>query len=271
MSTATRKRLAKVVRWPDVDLAELALLVCAEAEPTIDVDIALLRVDALADGLRAAGFRAGEPEADADALTRYLAVEQGFEGTEERTPDAALLTHVLDNKRGLPVALTMLYVAIARRLRIPAFPIGLPGRVVTGIGGGDRPVVVDPSRGGVRLDQAAIAAQVEEATSGQLSFRRSMLRASPTPNVVRRLLNELAAAYTLQGRSADALWVTELKLLLPNRLPDDHRVQGDLLVQVGRYDVAAAAYEAYLEATAGAATDDDEVRRAIIRARARMN
>jgi hypothetical protein len=40
---------------------------------------------------------------------------------------------------------------------------------------------------------------------------------------------------------------------------------------VGRFDVAAAAFEAYLDATAGAAPDDDEVRRAVIRARARMN
>jgi regulator of sirC expression with transglutaminase-like and TPR domain len=271
MSTDTRLRLARAVRRPDVDLAEVALLVCAEADPSVDVDVGLLRVDALADGLRSAGFRSADPDTDARALARYLADEQGFDGADDLSPSAALLTDVLDRKRGVPVALTMLDVAIARRLRVPAFPIGLPGRVVTGIGGGDRPVVLDPSRGGARLDQAAISAQIEEATSGQLAFRRSMLRASPAPNVVRRLLNDLAAAYTLDGRSADALWVVELKLLLPNRLPDDHRVHGDLLVQVGRFDVAAAAYEAYLEATAGEASDDAEVRHAAIRARARMN
>jgi regulator of sirC expression with transglutaminase-like and TPR domain len=271
MSSTSRQRLARVVRHPDVDLAEVALLVCAEADPSVDVDLGLLRIDALADGLRSSGFRSAAPDTDAQALTRYLAEEQGFDGTDDRSPAAALLTDVLDRKRGLPVALTMLYVAIARRLRVPAFPIGLPGRVVTGIGGGDRPVVLDPSRGGVRLDQAAMSAQVAEATGGQLAFRRSMLRASPTPNVVRRLLNDLAAAYTLDGRSADALWVVELKLLLPNRLPDDHRVHGDLSMQVGRFDVAAAAYETYLEATGGEAPDDTEVRHAAIRARARMN
>jgi regulator of sirC expression with transglutaminase-like and TPR domain len=271
MSTDSRLRLARAVRRPDVDLAEVALLVCAEADPTVDVDIGLLRIDALADGLRAAGFRSGEPDADAQALTGYLADQHGFDGADDLSASAALLTEVLNHKRGLPVALTMLYVAIARRLRIPAFPIGLPGRVVTGIGGGDRPIVLDPSRGGRRLDQAAISEQIEQATGGQLGFRRSMLRASPTPNVVRRLLNDLAAAYTLDGRSEDALWVVELKLLLPNRLPDDHRVHGDLLLQVGRFDVAAAAYEAYLEATGGEATDDTEVRHAVIRARARMN
>jgi regulator of sirC expression with transglutaminase-like and TPR domain len=269
--TPSRQRLAQVVRHRDVDLAEVALLVAHEADPTVDVGVGLLRVDALADGLRSAGFRPGDPDHDATALSAYLAEEQGFDGADEPSAAAALLPQVLDRKRGLPVALTMLYVAIARRVGVPAFPIGLPGRVVTGIGGGDRPVVLDPSRAGRRLDGPDIEAQIQDATGGQLSFRRSMLRASPTPNVVRRLLNDLAAAYTLGGCSTDALWVTELKLLLPNRLADDHRVHGDQLVQVGRFDVAVAAYEAYLELTGGTAADDAEVRHALIRARARMN
>jgi regulator of sirC expression with transglutaminase-like and TPR domain len=271
MSTASRQRLATVVRRPGVDLAELALLVGTEADPALDVEVGLLRLDALADRLRVAGLRAGDPDADAAALARELADEQGFRGAHELTPAAVLLHEVLDHKRGSPVSLAVLYVAIARRLRIPAFPIGLPGRVVVGVGGGERPVVLDPVQDGRRLEEADLAEQVARATAGQLTFRRSMLRASPTPNVVRRLLNELAAAYTAEQRAGDALWVTELKLLLPNRLPDDHRVHGDLLVQVGRFDVAAAAYEAYLDATAGGAEDDAEVRRAVIRARARMN
>jgi regulator of sirC expression with transglutaminase-like and TPR domain len=271
MPLATRRRLALVVRRPDVDLAELALLVCAEAQPTLDVGVALLRVDALADGLRTSGYRPGTPEADATALARYLAEDQGFDGSDGGDAESALFTAVLDRKRGRPVTLSMLYVAIARRVHIPAFPIGLPGRVVVGIGGGERPVVLDPGRRGRRLDAEELDRQIRQATADQLSFRRSMLRASPTPNVVRRHLNDLASAYVREHRAADALWATELKLLLPNRLPDDHRVLGDLLVQVGRFDRAAAAYEAYLERGAGGGGDADEVRRAAIRARARMN
>jgi hypothetical protein len=150
MSTASRQRLATIVRRPGVDLAELALLVCAEADPSLDVGRGAAPPRRARRPAALSGVRVGDPDTDATALARYLADEQGFHGADELTPAAALLTDVLDRKRGSPVSLAVLYVAIARRLRVPAFPIGLPGRVVVGIGGGERPVVLDPSRGGRR-------------------------------------------------------------------------------------------------------------------------
>ena len=271
MPQPTRHRLVSLVRRHDADLAEAALLVGAEADPALDVDRALLRLDALADGLRVQGFAAGEPASEAAALTAYLADEQGFRGADEPTPDTVLLPAVLDNKRGIHVTLTMLYVAIARRLRIQAYPIALPGLVVVGIADGERPLVIDPSHGGRRLDQDALARHVASATTGQLSFRRSMLRPSPAVNVVRRQLNALTQAYLAQQRAEDARWAVELKLLLPNRLPDDHRVLGELLGQLGQFHLAAAAYETYLELVGPDAEDAEETRIAAIRARARLN
>ncbi|MFA9429773.1 tetratricopeptide repeat protein [Egicoccus sp. AB-alg2] len=271
MPQHTRRRLVSLVRRHDADLAEAALLVGAEADPHLDVDRGLLRLDALADGLRSQGFAAGTPEADARALAAYLAQEQGFGAADERAPETVLLPEVLDGKRGVPVTLTMLYVSIARRLRVQAYPIALPGLVVVGIAAGERPLVLDPSRGGARLEHEHLAEHVEAATGGQLGFRRSMLRPSPAVNVVRRQLNDLTQAYLAEQRPFDARWVVELKLLLPNRMPDDHRVHGDLLTQVGQFHLAAQAYETYLELVGPDAPDAEEVRRAAVRARARLN
>lgn len=270
MPQDTRRRLVSLVRRHDADLAEAALLVGAEADPDLDVDRAMLRLDALADGLRAQGFASIDPGADAAALAAYLAGEQGF-AVADRQPETVLLPDVLDRKAGVPVTLTMLYVAIARRLRVAAYPIALPGLVVVGVSAGDRPLVIDPSRGGRPLDADDLAEHVVAATAGQLQFRRSMLRPSPAVNVVRRQLNELTRAYLEQQRAEDARWAVELKLLLPNRMPDDHRVHGDLLAQVGRFDLAATAYETYLETVGTDAPDAEEVRHAAIRARARLN
>lgn len=273
MPESTRQRLLRLVRRPDADLAEAALLCAAELEDSHDVDATLLRVDALADGLRSTGFRSSEPVADARALVEHLAGSHGFTGDRETYHDPAnsLLGEVLDRRCGLPITLTILYVAIGQRLHVPAFPIALPGHVVTGIGGGERPVVFDPFHGGRMLGEAELGHRVEEATHGRLGFRRSMLRPSPAPNMVRRLLNNLTRDFTTADRPRDALWAVDLKLLLPNRLPDDHRVRGDLLGQLGRFDEAAAAYEAYLEAVSEDAPDREEVRRAAIRSRARLN
>ncbi len=274
MSEATRSRLARLVRRSDADLAEAALLVAAEADPTVSVDGTLLRLDALADTLRVAGFRAsGEPSRDGAALAAVLAGERGFRGHDagQRAPEDALLDRVLDRRRGLPITLSILYVAIGRRLDVPIFTIALPGHVVVGIGGADRPAVLDPFHGGVELDEAAVADRVRASTGGQLEFRRAMLRPAPAVNVVRRLLNNLTNDYTVAGRHRDALWTVELKQLLPNALPDDARIRGRLLDQLGRFDEAAAAYETYLDAVGPDGVDAADVRRAAIAARARLN
>lgn len=280
MSDATRSRLARLVREPDADLAEAALLVCAEVEPELDVEAELLRIDALADGLRTGG---GLPDADdahaiADALATYLGGTLGFAADEEdpRDPADALLTRVLDRRRGLPSALTILYVAIARRLHLRVFPIGLPGHVVAGVAGvagtgDDRPVVLDPSRGGAVLDEHAIADIVRVGTQGRLEFRRAMLRPAPAPAVLRRLLNDLTRDFTDGGDLEDALWTVELKQLLPASPVDDHRARGELLFHLGRYRAAADAFEAYVEHAEPGSPDLAEVSRMAIRARAKLN
>jgi regulator of sirC expression with transglutaminase-like and TPR domain len=274
MSDATRRRLVQLVRHPGADLAEAALLVANEASPDLDVEAGLLRIDALADAARTGGFTpTGRPEEDGPALAAHLAEERGFHGhgPEERVPDDALLDRVLDRRRGLPITLAILYVALARRLHVPAFPIALPGHVVVGVGGRDRPTVLDPFHGGIELDEADVTARVASATGGQLAFRRAMLRPSPAVDVVRRLLNNLTRDYTVAGRAADALWTVELKQLLPNRIPDDDRVRGRLLDTLGRFDEAADAYERYVETVGAGASDTEEVRRDAIRSRARLN
>jgi regulator of sirC expression with transglutaminase-like and TPR domain len=273
MSSTTRQRLTRLVRRHDADLAEAALLCEAELPDGPDVDVALLRIDALADRLRSSGFRPSDPDHDAQQLAEHLAGTQGFTGDAATYHDPAngLLGAVLDRRRGLPITLSILYIAVARRLNVPAFPIALPGHVVTGIGGKDRAIVLDPFDGGRRLDEADMTRRVEETTGGRLAFRRSMLRPSPAPNVVRRLLNNLTRDFATAQRPGDALWTVELKLLLPNRLPDDHRVHAELLSQLGRFDEAASAYERYLEHADPDAPDLEEIRRAAIRSRARLN
>jgi regulator of sirC expression with transglutaminase-like and TPR domain len=273
MSTASRDRLLRLVRRNDADLAEAALLCCVEAEPDLDVDLALLRIDALADGLRASGFRPLDADTNARRIAAYLAGEQGFVGDAAtyHDPDNALLTRVLDRKRGLPITLSIVYVSIARRLEVPAYAVQLPGHVVAAVAGGERPVVVDPFHGGVVLDEAAIAARIEETTGGQLDFRRSMLRPTPAVDVVRRLLNNLTRDFLAADRPRDALWTVELKLLLSNRVADDHRMLGEVLLRLGAFDTAADAFEAYLEEVGPDAPAAEQARRSAIGARARLN
>jgi regulator of sirC expression with transglutaminase-like and TPR domain len=273
MTEDVRGRLVRLVRRSDADLAEAALLCAVGCSPELDVEGELLRVDALADGLRSQHPDLSSSVAAADALREHLGVQLGFRGDPDRShlPEASLLHRVLTDRRGLPLTLSIVYVAIARRLRVAAYPIGLPGHVVVGIAGGEHPVTLDPFHGGVLLDEAALITRVHEATGGRLAFRRAMLRPTPAVRVVRRLLNNLSRALVQAERFAEARWAVEVKLALPNRVAEDHRELGALSARTGRFDTAADAYERYLELTEGDTPERQAARRAAIDARARLN
>jgi regulator of sirC expression with transglutaminase-like and TPR domain len=279
MTTPSRERLLRLVRRADADPAEAALLCAVEADPGLDVEPALLRVDALADVVRTRpgpGVRTDprtDPHAAADVLAAELGGRQGFVGDTAayHDPDNGLLHRVLERRRGLPISLAILYVAVARRLGIPAYAIALPGHVVAAVADGAHPVVLDPFHGGVLLDEPALAARVAAATGGRVAYHRAMLRPAPTVALVRRLLNNLTRDLTAAEQPLAALRTVELKLLLPNREVSDHRVLGELSLRAGRFDRAATAFETYLAQLAADAPDRETVRRAAIGARARLN
>lgn len=273
MPSASRRRLSRIVRTADCDLAEAALLCCVEHDPDLDVDAQLLRIDALADGLRSSGYVPGsDPTTDAQALAGYMTDTLGFTGDTEtyNDPRNALLSEVLDRKRGLPITLSILYVALGRRLGIRTWGIGLPGHFVVGVAGDERPIVVDPFDDGRLVDETELGERVRTMTGGRVSYSRNMLRPIPPAAVVRRVLNNLTRDFTNANAYADALWTVELKQLLPGTVPDDHRARGELLLKVGRFDDAAEAFEAYV-ADADDAPDTVEVSRLAIHARAKMN
>jgi len=273
MSAESRERLVRLVRRSDADLAEAALMCGVEAKPDLDVDATLLRIDALADRLRTRGVPSGHPEADARQLSAFLAGELRFTGdvASYHDPDNALLHRVLDTRRGLPITLAIVYVAIARRLGLAAYAVNLPGHVVAAIAGEPHPIVLDPFHDGMVLDERAVASRVATVTGGKVEFHRSMLRPAPAVDVVRRLLNNLTRDLSSATHPGQALWTVELKLLLPNRAAEDHRVLGELLAAAGRFDAAADAFGRYLELADDAAPDREPVRRAAIEARARLN
>lgn len=273
MSDSSRTRLSRIVRQANGDLAEAALLVCCELQPEVDIEVELLRLDAIADAIRARDVMTGDPEFDAVALADHLGGTLGFRGDEDdyHAPRNGLLTNVLDRRRGLPIALSILYVAVGRRLHLPIFGIGLPGHFVVGVQDGDETIVLDPFHGGRILGAGDLADLVRIGSAGRQEFRRSMLRPSPTPTVIRRLLDNLTRDFHAQGDVENALWTVELKALLPYVPPQDHRVRGELLSAGGRYDEAARAFEDYLEAVGGDAPDADEVRALAIGSRARLN
>jgi len=260
-----------VVRQADADLAEAALLIEVEADPDLDVEITLLRIDALADAFLTT-WGGGDADAGADALRSFMFGQQGFTGQREdyHHPDNALLSRVLERHTGLPILLSVLYTSVARRAGLAAWGIAQPGHFYVGIGDTARPIVLDAFDDGRPVSHDELAERLRVATAGRVKFARAQLRPVSPAMTVRRILNNLTRDYTNRGEVDNALWSIELKMVLPNTIPDDHKARGELLSHVGRYAEAANAFEHYLDLSPDTG-DGDDIRARAIRARAKLN
>ena len=238
MSAATRERLAEMIAAEPFDLAEANLLVSAEASPGLEIAACLERVDLLAG------------RAARDGVAPALRAE-GLRGDAEDYDDPrnSFLDQVLERRRGLPIALATLTLAVARRAEVPMEGIGMPGHFVVADVSGPAPVYLDPFAGWERRSLEDLAAIVRR-TSG-LELRPEFLAPVGDRAILARTLANLRGSYLRRRRLRDALWATELGLLVA---PGDPALESQaigLLAGAGRYAEAEERATAFLAAHPG--------------------
>ena len=193
----------------DIVLDEAALTLSlldhegTDAAPYEDVlsDIAS-RLDEVCAGVADASERAA-------CLAQVLAEEFGFAGDAETydDPDNADLIRVIDRLHGLPISLSILYVAAARRMGWTAEILNLPGHVLVLVGREAEPVVIDPFRGGVRVGVEGITALLASARGGVSASLRNVAAMPNRAILVRLLLNQATRAEKAgRGRRALSLY-----------------------------------------------------------------
>ena len=197
----------------ELDLAALALSELdhdgVDLEPYLDL------LQEIEDRLESVGGDARSPKEQAQALARVFAHEFGFTG-DAASYDAPLnadLIRVLDRRQGLPVSLSVLYVAVARRLGWAAYVLNTPGHVLVRIG--DQPyVVIDPFHGGGQLDEQQLEALIRQFTGPGASLRPEYLEPASNRTVLTRLLQNQATRAEAAGDAARAMTLYERMTLI---------------------------------------------------------
>src|SRR4051812_41733012 len=177
---------ARLASAADPPIEELALAMAAELRET-DREAARERLDELGEQL-ASLASGGSAELEAWACAELLGGREGLSGDREEydNPDNSMLDLVLERRRGLPIALSVVYVAAARRAGIEQLAgVGLPGHFVVAHFGASPPLVLDPFSGGVRVSVQGPARLMRPWTPHETALR---------------MLNNLVAAYTRRAR-----------------------------------------------------------------------
>lgn len=227
------------------------------AYPDLPVEAYLERLDRLTEAARLALGESATVRERADALADFLFDQQGFQGNaaDYQDPRNSYLNQVLDRRLGIPISLSVIYLSVAERLRLPAFGVGLPGHFIVGVADPAGMLYLDPFHAGQRLS-VQDCENLVLATSGSRAFRREWLDPSPTREILARMLTNLRNVYLGQENWLSVAAVVErLRMIRPEQA-DYARDLGVFYQQSGKLPQAIECYLEYLRGAPEAADRD---------------
>ena len=273
MSDSAHKAFANVVARPEpeLDLGRAALLIARAEYPTLDVEHYLGRLDAMAASVAPEVTWETEPMRRVAVLSRFLFVTEGFRGNGEQyyDPRNSFLNDVLDRKLGIPITLSIVYMELARRLRLPVVGVGFPGHFLVKYVMDDGEILLDPFHRGAILTPADCRRRLKEMTDGSVAFQPDHLRSVTKRQILSRMLSNLKHIYLRARNLPKAMQVMDLMLVVSPEDPVEVRDRGLLLSQAGRLGAALRDLERYL-ALAPKAEDADSIKDHMAGIRRRM-
>jgi regulator of sirC expression with transglutaminase-like and TPR domain len=181
-------------------------------------------------------------------LAELIASESGLTGANDDydNPLNADLIAVAERRCGLPVALSILYVALARRVGWRANALNLPGHVIVEIKGGVDAALIDPFDHGMGIsrDRAVEIARHGGADTANLRFEPMTNR-----QLLIRLITNQASRARSGGDTVRALKLYERMTIIAPRLSGLWWERARLEQSLGHNNKARNSLTAMLETT----------------------
>lgn len=221
---------------PLIDLARVALLCGCALQPTLEVDRYLARLDWYAARASALVGPAPAAESASNAIRAVLFDEEEFAGDETDYYSVlnCILQKVMDRRRGVPITLSIVYLAVARRMGLNVVGIGLPLHFVVRHVEPGNGLLVDPFYGGAIVTPEQCQSRVEQAYGGPVEFDASYLQPMGVRGMLYRMLNNLKQGYVrLQDYHRAGMVVEQMLVVMPEQT-QEVRDRGLLLLQEHR-------------------------------------
>lgn len=249
-----RERLREIGALPDdqLDVAEACLLLGGTLRPGLDPRPYLRHLDRMATEVaEMAHRRAGEAglERRVEALRQVLGRRYGYLGDDAcvEDPEVPDLAQTMDRRKGPPLAVSLLYLAVAKRLDWAMRVIEFPVRFMVRLDQGGRRAILDPSDGGHERPIHALRDMLKAALGNQAEFAPSHWRELEGLDLLERYQNRLRSDLLRAGRLEDALRATRAMREVTPEAPGLWREEGLLLARLGRDEGAIVALEGYLD------------------------
>lgn len=203
----------------EIDLAGAALQLARVDAPEADWQAAQAVLSAIARG--AAGLAGVIRLADrAEALAELLAARHGFQGDADTYDDLANanLIQVIERRRGLPVALGVIWLHAARAAGWEANGVDFPAHFMVALQGKSTQLVLDVFHGGVAMGTEELRLLLQRIEGDHAELRPGLLAPMNARQVLMRLQNNIVTRRLQAGELEGALGCVENML----RVSPDH-------------------------------------------------
>ena len=187
--------------------------------------------------------------ARATTLSKVLAGTFSYQGDRVTYDDLqnANLMRVIDRRKGLPVALAILYIHAARSQNWPIEGVNFPGHFVVRLHNAGRAVILDPFAGGEPCTTADLRRKLKAAAGEKAELQPEHYAAVGNRDILLRLENNLKIRLIQEGDLEKAASALERMLLVAPKHAPLYREAGLIQARLGNLSAARAALERFLE------------------------
>jgi len=238
------------------DLLEGVLLIARQQYPKLDTEKYKNQVDHMAREVVKRLSSVSSKVEKIKELNQFFFVELGFHGNENDyfDPRNSYISDVLDRKEGIPISLSTIYLALGWVAGCPLHGINFPGHFLVewheSSQDSAQNTYIDIFHGGKILTQKNLQERLNKNLGSEQKLEPIFhLQSSGIRGILHRTLNNLKAIHASQGLTNRALWEAEWMFLLKSNDWNSLRDKGLFSYALGRYEVAEACLETYLEKT----------------------
>lgn len=235
-----------------IDLLRAALTIARLDEEDLEVEAYVKHVDRMAGEIQKKLPAEATEGQKVSALNDYLFKDNGFHGsrTDYYHRANSYLSRVIDDREGLPITLSVLYIELGTRLGLKIEGVGLPAHfVVRHVPEAGEPQIIDVFEGGKFLSREAAETMIRELTGEPP--QESHFAAVTDRQILQRILTNLIgnAQQPQKGPDREALIRYESAMLaLDPSLVRDRGLRAVCRWETGRTAAAVADLQFILDA-----------------------
>ncbi|MFE1744993.1 SirB1 family protein [Coleofasciculus sp. H7-2] len=238
------------INQPDeqINLAKAALDIAQEEYPDLDPDEYLNALDTMAAEVQERLPAQRYPLRVIQTINRYLYDDLGFTGNNQNyyDPRNSFLNDVIDRRTGIPIALSLVYLEIARRIDFPMVGVGMPGHFLIRPQFENVGIFVDAFHRGEILFEQDCRDRLAKIYQQSVQLQATFVEPVSSRRFLTRMLTNLKMIYLNQQELPKALATVERILLLFPDAPMELRDRGLLYFQMGRWAEASQDLNIYL-------------------------